>query len=322
MKKVLITGVLGQTGSYLADILSLQNWEVHGTVSRPSDLRNHDVPAILHPADLKKTGSLSMVLNSVRPDAVINLAAISSVAESWKNPTQTFTVNAVAVNEIFTYLLGLPHQKKSELRVIQASSSEIFESSNSILHENSTYGARNPYGVSKLAAHLIGQSARSLGYQWSNAILFNHESPRRPMTFLSKKVANAVAEISLGKRSVIELGDLSPRRDWGWAPDVALGLSMLLQNAKSDDYIISTGVSHSVEEFVASTFKHAGITDWKSYVVSSDEFIRPVETMNTVGSPAKFMEMTGWTPSKTFEEITEELYSSQLSSLRQPVTPS
>lgn len=317
MKKVLITGVLGQTGSYLADILSLQNWEVHGTVSRPSDLRSHLVPAVLHPADMNKTGSLSMVLRSVRPDAVVNLAAISSVAESWKRPTETFTINAVAVNEIFSYLLSLAPQKKSEVKVIQASSSEIFESSPSILLENSTYGARNPYGVSKLAAHLIGHTARSLGFQWSNAILFNHESPRRPMSFLSKKVANAVAEISLGRRISIELGDLRPRRDWGWAPDVADALSLLLKISQCDDFIISTGISHSVEQFVSSTFSHAGIKDWKSYVISSDEFMRPVETMNTVGSPAKFMETTGWAPSKSFEEITKELYISQLSLLTQ-----
>lgn len=317
MNKVLITGVLGQTGSYLAEILSDQNWEVHGTVTSPLDLPKHIVPAILHSADLKKPGSLTSVMQSIRPEAVINLAAISSVAQSWKHPTETFTVNAVAVNEIFSYLLSLNSSKKTQVQVIQASSSEIFESSSSILSETSVYGARNPYGVSKLAAHLIGHSARTLGFRWNNAILFNHESPRRPITFLSKKVAKATAEISMGIRTSIELGDLSPRRDWGWAPDVAEAISLLLKVSKPDDYIISTGASHSVEEFVASTFRHAGISDWKSHVTQSSEFIRPIETMNSVGSPSKFIETTGWAPSKSFDEITAELYNYELAQLSQ-----
>lgn len=317
MAKILITGVLGQTGSYLAELLSQQNWEVHGTVTNPSDLRNHDIPAILHPADLKKPGSLTAVLNSVRPDAIVNLAAISSVAESWKRPTETFVVNAGAVNEIFAFIIELPPSVKSQIRIIQASSSEIFQSSSSALEETSPYGTRNPYGVSKLAAHLIGHTARSLGFKWSNAILFNHESPRRPINFLSKKVAIGVAEISLGLRSVIELGDLSPKRDWGWAPDIAEALNLLLNVPQSGDYIISTGVSHSVEDFVSSTFEKAGIANWKDYVVTSDELIRPVETMNTVGSPTKFIQQTGWAPTKSFEEITSTLLEYEINQLKQ-----
>lgn len=317
MKKVLITGVLGQTGSYLAEILKSENWEVHGTVTNPGDLKNQFIPATLHPTDLCKPGSLTRVLNSVSPEVIINLAAISSVAESWKHPVETFSVNAVAVNEIFSYLMGLSSNQKNRVKVIQASSSEIFASSNGILVENSPYDARNPYGVSKLAAHLIGHSARTLGFKWDNAVLFNHESPRRPAHFLSKKVARAVAEIKLGLRTKIELGDLSPHRDWGWAPDVAKALYLLMNLGDSDDYIISTGYSHSVEEFVSSTFRHAGISDWRSHVLISRDFIRPKETLHTVGSPLKFMQKTGWAPSKTFEEITGELLEFELASLNQ-----
>lgn len=317
MEKILITGVQGQTGSYLAELLTEQNWEVHGTVTAPSDIRNHAIPAILHPADLKKPGSLTAVLKSVRPDAIVNLAAISSVAESWKRPTETFVVNAGAANEILSFIIGLPSSIKSQIRIIQASSSEIFESSSLPLEEASPYGTRNPYGVSKLAAHLIGHTARSLGFRWNNAILFNHESPRRPINFLSKKVAIGVAEISLGLRDVIELGDLSPKRDWGWAPDIAEALSLLLHVPQSGDFIISTGVSHSVEEFVSTTFEIAGITNWKDYVITSNELIRPVETMNTVGLPFKFIQQTGWTPTKSFEEIISTLLEYEISQLKQ-----
>jgi GDPmannose 4,6-dehydratase len=316
MKKILITGVLGQTGSYLAELLAKNEWQIHGTVTKPSEIKRSFIPAILHPADLSVSGNLFRLLKTIRPDAIVNLAAISSVAESWKKPVQTFRVNASAVNEIFEYSFSLSPKEKINFKAIQASSSEIFEETQGILTEESSLGSRNPYGTSKLAAHLIGQNARTLGIQWTNAILFNHESTRRPDQFLSKKVAKGVAEISLGLRKTITLGDLSPRRDWGWAPDVAQALWLLLESNESDDYIISTGVSYSVEEYVSQTFKNAGISDWMKYVVQSSEFIRPVETRNTLGSPKKFSDKTGWVPSITFNDITNELLTHEINKLK------
>ncbi|MBK5237530.1 MAG: GDP-mannose 4,6-dehydratase [Actinomycetales bacterium] len=309
---VLITGIQGQTGSYLADNYVSSGWHVHGTANIPkTSLKEKNVH--LHSIDFEKRGSLKKLLESIEPELVINLAAVSSVAESWKRPVETFSVNASAVAEIAAYISELPQENRRQTRVIQASSSEIFGNPEvSPQTELTPLRPSNPYGASKAAAHMLGQTYRAAGFHWSNCILYNHESPRRPASFLSRKVSLAVARISLGLQDTLELGALDSQRDWGWAPDYAEAISLVAALEKSDDFIIASGISHSVEELVVEAFAYVGITDWKSYVTSSAEFIRPKETKHSVGDSSKLRKETGWVPTVSFTGMVHALVDSDI----------
>jgi GDPmannose 4,6-dehydratase len=201
--------------------------------------------------------------------------------------------------------------------VIQASSSEIFGNSDvSPQTESTPLRPSNPYGVSKAAAHMIGQTYRSAGYHWSNCILYNHESPRRPPSFLSRKVSLGVARISLGLQEKLELGALDSERDWGWAPDYARAISLVAALGEAEDFVIASGISHSVKDFVAEAFAAVGISDWSSYVTSSAEFIRPKETQHSVGDPSRLKRATGWVPTVSFAGMVQALVQSDLEEQR------
>lgn len=315
MPRILITGVQGQTGSYLADFFIEKDWDVHGTANMPPT-RPEPSSVTLHAVNFQNSGALGELLKALQPDVIVNLAAVSSVAASWKQPALTMQVNAVAVTEIAEYALARNAARSHATKVIQASSSEIFESIPGVAQtEETPIRPRNPYGVSKAAAHFTGQISRNAGVAWTNAILYNHESPRRPESFLSRKVTKAVAEISTGQRERLALGSLASVRDWGWAPDVADALVRLATLDHTGDYIVSTGEQHSVQEFVEAAFLAVGITDWKNYVDFSDDFIRPNETMSSFASPQKLRDETGWMPTMTFVEIVEKMVKHDLSLL-------
>lgn len=315
MRRLLITGIQGQTGSYLANHYVTQGWDVHGTASMPPTAPEH-ADVTLHGVNFVDRGALGQLLASLEPELIVNLAAISSVAQSWKSPALTMQVNAVAVAEIAEYAHQHATSPRGGPRVIQASSSEIFESiPGKPQTEETPIRPRNPYGVSKAAAHFTGQASRAAGAHWTNAILYNHESPRRPDSFLSRKVTKAVAEIALGMRERLTLGALSSVRDWGWAPDVADALFTLAALEESGDFIVSTGAQHSVEEFVETAFRCAGLNPWREYVDFSDEFIRPNETPSSAASPEKLMSATGWKPTVTFEDVVRRMVESDMSLL-------
>lgn len=315
MPRALITGVQGQTGFYLAEVLLGDGWEVHGTANIPNSIPPQD-SVELHKVDFSSPGSLKSLLEKIHPNLVVNLAAISSVAEAWKSPTSTLTVNTVAVAEIAEYLTQSANSE--ETRVVQASSAEIFgNSSDSVFTELTPIAPINPYGVSKAASHLLGQTYRQTGLGWSNAILFNHESPRRPLTFLSRKVSNAVARISLGLQETIELGDLSSQRDWGWAPDYAQALALIAQNENADDFIVASGVAHSVEDYVRTAFAYVGISDWQDRVSSIAEFMRPTEVKVSVGDSSKLTRETGWEPKVSFQEMVGRMVQADLDLISQ-----
>lgn len=310
MPRALITGVQGQTGYYLAEELLGDGWEVHGTANIPNSIPAQD-SVELHQVDFSTPGSLKKLLMKIEPTLVVNLAAISSVAEAWKVPTATLTVNTVAVAEIAEFLSA--SRDKEATRVVQASSAEIFgNSSDSVFTEQTPIAPINPYGVSKAASHLLGKTYRHTGLGWSNAILFNHESPRRPLTFLSRKVSNAVARISLGHQESVELGDLSSQRDWGWAPDYAQALSLIAQHDTADDYIVASGVAHSVEDYVKTAFAYVGIDNWQERVTVNAEFIRPTEVRVSVGDSSKITRETGWVPTVNFHEMVGRMVQADL----------
>lgn len=304
MPRVLITGIQGQTGSYLAENYVNLGWDVHGTASVPV-AEQSDSKAVLHRVNFSESGSLLALLKSTRPQVIVNLAAISSVAQSWESPSLTLGVNSVAVAEIAEFLSS--HDDKIT-RVIQASSSEIFGDADvSPQTEATPIRPRNPYGVSKAASHLLGQSYRQAGFSWSNCILYNHESPRRPPTFLSRKVSMGVARIAAGLQESLELGSLSSRRDWGWAPDYAKAIELVASHGQADDLIIASGVDHSVEDYVREAFFAVGITDWQSRVIVNQDFIRPTETKVSVGDSSKLQTETGWRPTVTFSEMVKKM---------------
>jgi GDPmannose 4,6-dehydratase len=315
MPRALITGVQGQTGYYLAEELLRAGWEVHGTANIPNSIPAQE-SVELHKADFSAPGSLTTLLTTIQPKLVVNLAAISSVAEAWKSPAATLAVNTVAVAEIAEFVSE--SAIKSETRVVQASSAEIFgNSSDTVFTEHTPIAPINPYGVSKAASHLLGQTYRRTGLGWSNAILFNHESPRRPLTFLSRKVSNAVAHISLGLQETIELGDLSSQRDWGWAPDYAQALALIAQHDAADDFIVASGVAHSVEDYVKTAFAFVGIENWQERVSTNAEFMRPTEVKVSVGDSSKISQETGWKPTVSFHEMVGRMVQADLELITQ-----
>ena len=317
MARALVTGVQGQTGYYLAEALLEQGWEVHGTANIPNDIPAQ-AGVKLHAVDFSERGSLAALLTQLRPELIINLAAISSVAEAWKSPTNTLTVNTIAVAEIAEYVSTT--SKEQIVRVVQASSAEIFGNSDqAVFTEETPIAPINPYAVSKAASHLLGKTYRHTGVWWSNAILFNHESPRRPLTFLSRKVSHAVARISLGLQNSIELGDLSSQRDWGWAPDYARAISLISQQERADDFIVATGVAHSVQDYVRAAFAYVGIENWQDCVTTNPEFIRPTEVKVSVGDSSKLKNVTGWEPTVSFQEMVGRMVQADIDLTKQEI---
>jgi len=318
-KRALITGITGQDGSYLAELLLTKGYEVIGVLRRSSTVNFERIAHIqdkveLAPGDLLDEASLIHILREYRPTEVYNLAAQSFVQTSFSQPVLTGEITALGV----TRVLDAIRVVDPEIRFYQASSSEIFgEPVVSPQDESTPLSPLTPYGVAKAYAHFItGSYRRRYGMHASAGILYNHESPRRPITFLPRKVAHGAAAISLGLESELKLGNLSARRDWGYAADYVRAMWLILQQDEPDDYVIATGEAHSVEELVALAFAHVDL-DWRDHVKVDEAFVRgKAELHNLVGSPARARDRLGWEPTRSFEELVQLLVDAELERLR------
>ncbi len=321
MPTALITGITGQDGSYLADFLLAKGYRVIGVVRRSSTVNFDRIQHIqdqieIVQGDLLDQGSLVQLLQDYRPDEVYNLAAQSFVPTSFNQPVLTGEVTALGV----TRMLEAIRIVDKRIRFYQASSSEMFGKVQEVPQtEKTPFHPRSPYGVAKVYGHYITVNYReSYNLFAVSGILFNHESPRRGLEFLPRKVAHGVARIKLGLANELRLGNLEARRDWGYAPDYVRGIWLMLQQDKPDDYVLATGETHSVREFVQIAFAHVGL-DWEQYVVVDPKYYRPAEVDLLVGNPAKARRVLGWEPTVTFEQLVRLMVDADLALLQEKV---
>jgi GDPmannose 4,6-dehydratase len=317
MPRALITGVTGQDGSYLAEFLLDKGYEVVGVVRRTS---HHSYERIDHlldrieivAADLLDQHSLTVVLQDVRPDEVYNLAAQSFVPTSWSQPVLTGEFTALGVTRILE-AIRLVHP---QARFYQASSSEMFgKVTETPQRESTPFYPRSPYGVAKVYGHWITVNYReSYDLFAVSGILFNHESPRRGIEFVTRKVTDGVARIKLGLAKDLHLGNLDARRDWGYAGDYVEAMWLMLQQPKPEDYVVGTGATHSVRELVEIAFTHVGL-DYRQYVVSDPRFYRPAEVELLLADPAKAHRELGWRPKVSFDRLVTMMVDADLARL-------
>jgi GDPmannose 4,6-dehydratase len=313
-KRALITGITGQDGSYLAELLLSKGYEVHAVVRRASTTNfwriEHLLDRIhLHPGDLLDQLSLIKVLAEVRPRELYNLAAMSFVPASWDQPMLTGEFNAQGV----TRVLEAVRQVDKSIRIYQASSSEMFGKVRDIPQTELTpFYPRSPYGVSKVYGHYITVNYReSYDLFAVSGILFNHESPRRGLEFVTRKVTDGVAKIKLGLADSLALGNLDAQRDWGFAGDYVRAMWLMLQQESADDYVIATGKTHSVKNLVEVAFGHVGL-DWQKYVKQDPRFLRPAEVELLIGDPSKAKKHLGWTPDVDFVGLIQMMVDADL----------
>jgi GDPmannose 4,6-dehydratase len=306
-KRALITGITGQDGSYLAELLLDKGYEVHGMVRRSStenfERIAHLVDKIgLVQADLLDPTSLVEALEETRPSELYNLGAQSFVPTSWKQPVLTAEFTAVGV----TRMLEAIRRVDPDIRFYQASSSEMFGKVREVpQNEQTPFYPRSPYGVAKVYGHFITVNYReSYGLFAVSGILFNHESPRRGLEFVTRKITDGVARIKLGLADDLRLGNLDAKRDWGYAGDYVEAMWLMLQADEAEDYVIATGEEHAVREFVEIAFEHAGV-DPERHVTVDPEFLRPAEVDHLVGNATKARERLGWEPRVSFRELAE-----------------
>jgi GDPmannose 4,6-dehydratase len=304
-RRALITGITGQDGSYLAELLLEKGYEVHGLVRRASTesfqrIQHIRDRLVLHSGDLLDQRSLVDALKETQPDEIYNLAAMSFVPASWAQPTLTAEFTGVGV----TRLLEAVRETRTEARVYQASSSEMFGRVRETPQSESTpFHPRSPYGVAKAYGHYITVNYReSYGLFACSGILFNHESPRRGLEFVSRKVANGAAAIKLGLSDELKLGNLDARRDWGYAADYVEAMWLMLQQDEARDYVVGTGVDHSVKDLVQIAFEHVGL-DPDRHVRSDPALLRPAEVDELVADYSKAERELGWTPRTNFEDL-------------------
>jgi GDPmannose 4,6-dehydratase len=314
----LITGVTGQDGSYLAEFLLAKGYRVVGMVRRTSHDSYERIGHVLDrveivPADLLDQHSLTMVLRDVQPDEVYNLAAQSFVPTSWNQPVLTGEFTALGV----TRLLEAVRLVRPEARFYQASSSEMFgKAAEAPQSERTPFHPRSPYGVAKVYGHWITVNYReSYGTYAVSGILFNHESPRRGLEFVTRKISDGVARIALGRAAEVRLGNLDARRDWGFAGDYVEAMWLMLQQPEPDDYVVGTGETHAVREFVEVAFSHVGL-DWRKHVVVDPRFVRPAEVDLLLADPRKARARLGWRPRVAFGELVVMMVEADLERLR------
>ncbi|HAO92521.1 MAG: GDP-mannose 4,6-dehydratase [Deltaproteobacteria bacterium GWC2_56_8] len=317
-KKAFITGVTGQDGSYLSEFLLSKDYEVYGMVRRASVERFERIEHIkdrmhLVQGDLTDQSSLDEAVKTIMPDEVYNLAAQSFVPTSWNQPTLTGEVTGMGA----TRLLESVRKIKPDARFYQASSSEMFGKVREVPQDELTpFHPRSPYGVAKVYAHFITVNYRESYNMFAcSGILFNHESPRRGFEFVTRKITSSVARIKLGLANELRLGNLDAKRDWGFAGDYVEAMWMMLQQDEPDDYVIATGETHSVKEFVELAFRAAGL-DWEKYVVIDPKFLRPAEVELLIGSPKKAKENLGWSPKVGFPELVAMMVEEDLRTLK------
>ena len=311
MKKALITGITGQDGSYLAEFLLSKDYEVHGIIRRASTFNTSRIDHIyvdphepgarllLHYGDLSDSEQIANILYNIKPDEAYHLGAQSHVNVSFSMPEYTGNVTGLGTVRILESIRRSGHHSK----FYQASSSEMFGKSRSPQNENTPFNPTSPYAVAKVFAYWITKNYR-LGYDIfaSNGILFNHESPRRGEIFVTRKVTMAIANILAKKQQFLYLGNLAPKRDWGYAPEYVQTMWQILQETKPDDFVVGTGEQHSVRDFVEEAFSYVGL-NWEKYVHTDQKYFRPLETEDLVADPSKIKKAIGWKPKVRFKDL-------------------
>ncbi|WP_078412225.1 GDP-mannose 4,6-dehydratase [Priestia abyssalis] len=309
MKKALITGITGQDGSYLAELLLSKGYKVYGLKRRTATPNFENIKHLLDqielvPGDLLDLSSLINAVKISEPDEVYNLAAQSFVGDSWAQSIYTGQATALGVAN----MLEAVRLVKPSARFYQASSSEMFgRVMETPQTEKTPFYPRSPYGVAKVYGHWITVNYRESYEMFTcSGILFNHESPRRGLEFVTRKITDAVAKIKLGLQHELRLGNLDAKRDWGFAGDYVKAMWLMLQQENPDDYVIATGETHTVKEFVEIAFQHVGL-DWQNYVIQDEKFMRPAEVDLLLGSPRKAKDKLGWEPEVSFEQLVKTM---------------
>ena len=320
MKRVLITGINGMDGSHLADFLLEKGYEVYGMERRTSspnriNTKHLEGKITFLNGDLTDQNSLVRCLVKSDPHEVYNLAAMSFVGESWNTPEQTGDVTGLGALRM---LEAIRESKLKDVRFYQASTSELYgRMIENPAKETTPFYPRSPYGVAKLYGHWITKNYRE-SYDMFNVsgILFNHESERRGIEFVTRKITDGVAKIKLGLEDYITLGNLDSKRDWGYSPDYVEAMWMMLQQDAPDDYVIATGVEHSIRDFLSAAFNSVDITDWEKYVKQDPRFMRPAEVAVLCGDSTKAREMLGWYPRTSFEQMVSKMVQNDLELLK------
>ena len=318
MPAAFVTGITGQDGGYLAERLLADGWEVHGLVhsadGHGEQLRSRSPEVNLHEGDLSDPARLDQLISDVAPSEIYNLGGISSVAFSWQEPLLTARVTALGAAALLEAAWRAQEHTGRPVRVLQASSAEVFgEPAESPQTELTPIRPCTPYGAAKAYAHHLVGVYRPRGLHACSCILYNHESPRRPDTFVTRKITKAVAAIATGEQDKLTLGNLDARRDWGWAPDYVNAMLLAARHEHPDDYVIATGTSHSVREFVAAAFERAGVADWEGRIFVNPELLRSADAVEQVGDAKKARDLLGWSPTMSFGDIVNCMVDADLS---------
>lgn len=320
VRTALVTGVTGQDGTLLARRLVAEGVQVHGLAHSAADRDAWAGPAEVHVhvGDLTDTAGVEALVRDVAPDEVYNLAGISSVAFSWEQPVLTGAVTGLGAVGVYEAARRLQESSGRPVRVVQASSAEIFGVPDRAPQDESTpVRPVSPYGAAKAYAHQMAAVYRSRDLHVATCVLYNHESPLRPQAFVTRKITAAAARIAADGGGALALGNTDVRRDWGWAEDYVDALVRALRHDVADDYVVATGRTHSVAEFVAAAFARVGIDDWQQHVVTDPRFVRPVDPGEVVGDATKAREVLGWTPTVEFEEVVGRMVDHDVALLRE-----
>lgn len=314
--KALVFGITGQDGSYLAEFLLQKGYEVHGVMRRASTFNTSRVDHIyqdphadkyifrLHYGDLSDSSTLRKLIYQIQPDEIYNLGAQSHVRVSFDIPEYTANVTGLGTLRVLEAVKDYQEDTGRKIKFYQASSSEMFGATPPPQNENSVFYPRSPYGASKAFAYYMTRNYReAYGMFAVNGILFNHESPRRGETFVTRKITRGIARIKAGLDKKLYLGNLEARRDWGYAKEYVEAMWLMLQQPVAEDYVIGTGESHSVKEFLVAAFKHAGLPDWERYVEIDPRYYRPTEVENLIADTSKAKNKLGWTAKTKFEDL-------------------
>ena len=329
MKKAIITGITGQDGSYLAELLLEKGYEVHGIIRRSSsfnrgriehlhpDVHQEGPRVALHYGDATDSGSLFSLIYEIQPDEIYNLAAQSHVRVSFDVPEYTANVVALGAIRILEAIKNFERISGKKIKFYQASSSEMFGATPPPQNELTQFHPRSPYGCSKVFAyHATVNYREAYGIFSVNGILFNHESPRRGENFVTKKITRGVARIKAGLDKKIYLGNLDARRDWGYAPEYVEAMWMMLQADKPDDYVVGTGESHSIREFLTEAFNAVGLNDWEKYVAIDERYFRPSEVENLIADISKIKRTLGWEPKTKFKDLVRIMVDADIEALK------
>jgi GDPmannose 4,6-dehydratase len=314
--RALVTGITGQDGSYLCERLLADGYEVHGLVQatdQASDgLVKSNPSIVLHEGDLRDGSRLAAVVAAADPDEIYNLGGVSSVALSWEDPALAGKTAGLAVASLLEAALQLQNRRDRSVRFVQAASAEIFGAASGPQDEQAAIRPTSPYGAAKAYAHHLVGVYRGAGLFATSLILFNHESPRRPPTFVTRKITQQVALIARGRADELALGNVHARRDWGWAPDYVDAMVRAAHAPAPDDFVVATGEAHTVLEFALAAFAHAGIEDGADRIRVDGELVRPADADALVGDATKARRVLGWRPTLSFEEIVGRMVEADL----------